>query len=373
MPAHRRLHQASGALLAAMLVMLLAAMLMLSPGCGDDPAAPANDLWADVTLPALGRSGVVGIAARGSRVVAVGVEKSAASPATFAVQTTGGAWRVLALPATPANAVFLDVAFAAGGEAVIVGGMPAEHPVVLDERTGWSATILPAAGFLFAAAAGDGDSLLAVGVASGGLTALGVAPGAWVTDHAGFTTPQEKGLVDVTFANSTFVACGWDDATLTPVLRRLDSTGWKDVPGPGSAVIPEIREEFYAVWLEPDGSLWLGGTTIESTGGTEVFSARLARRPASGDWLEIVLPSAGAAEAVNDILRAADGSVYLACGRTAARVLRWNGMTWQEEQPAIPGQFLALAETANGAVYAAGVQRWAPGQERPLIRVRRPF
>ena len=48
------------------------------------------------------------------------------------------------------------------------------------------------------------------------------------------------------------------------------------------------------------------------------------------------------------------------------------GMTWQNEQPAILGQFLALAETSDGSVYAAGVRLAAPGQERPLLRRRRP-
>jgi len=64
--------------------------------------------------------------------------------------------------------------------------------------------------------------------------------------------------------------------------------------------------------------------------------------------------------------------VYLACGESHARVLRWDGMTWQDEQPAILGQFLALAETPDGSVYAAGVRIAAPGQERPLLRRRRP-
>lgn len=351
---------------------LLAAVLALGASCGDDPVAPAEDRWVDVALPSLGRSALMGIAAYGTRVLAIAVDRSTAPPLARVVQTTGGAWELVTIPSGPASTVFLGVCFDTGGQAVLAGGTFAGQAIVLDERTGWSATTWPGEGFLQAVTAGGGDSLLAVGTASGGLSALRSMPGVWQAGRAGFTSQQEKGLVDVSFAGGTFVACGWDDSTGAAILRSLDATGWKPVDGPGTVDIPEVHSEHRAVWRDPDGALWLGGASIDGTNAVEVYRARLSRRPPDGDWFDVVLPDAPGAEAVNDILRAADGSIYLACGETNARVLRWDGMTWQDEQPAIPGRFLALAETADGSVYAAGVRMAAPGQELPLLRRRRP-
>ena len=205
------------------------------------------------------------IAARGTRVVAVGAVGSDPTPDAVAVQTTGGPWEVLALPATPADAMFTGVTLDESGAAVFVGAIPSGSP--------WSSTSAvagshhpPTTGFLNAVIAGRADTVVAVGTASGGLAARSAAPGAWVTDRAGFATPQEKGLVDIASADGVFVACGWDDADLQPVLRRYDSTGWKEVPGPGSSVIPEIRVEHRAVWLGPGGTVWVGGALVESRG-----------------------------------------------------------------------------------------------------------
>jgi hypothetical protein len=302
--------------------------------------------------------------------VAVGVARPGGTNEAFAVQSTGGAWQTLAVPALPAGSALLGVALDAGGNALLVGGTPSVHPIIVDERANWSASILTASGYLNAVAAGDGSALLAVGVASGGLAARSVGPGVWVTDQAGFTTAAEKGLVDVSFAAGSYIACGWDDATLAPVLRRYDGNSWTEIPGPGLGGTPGIRAEHRAIWLGSDGGFWLGGTVIDSSGGSDRLTARLAARSSGGDWFDIVLPDAPSLEAVNDIRRAADGSLYLACGETTARVLRWDGTSWQDEQPAIPGQFLALAEDATGAIYAAGWRLDAQGQERPLLRRR---
>jgi len=349
-----------------------AALLAFVAACGDDPARPPGEVWRDAALPNLGAAGLINIAARGSRVVAIGAAGSETEPEAVALETTGGAWQVLPLPATPVDALFLGLALDPSGSAVLVGARPAGEPLVLDERVGWQTATLPVAGFLNAVAAGQGSTWVAVGTASGGFAAWSSVPGVWVTDHAGFTTPQEKGLVDVSHADGVFVACGWDDADLGPALRRDDGTGWKNLLGPGSVTIPEAHAEYRSVLLESGGALWLGGTIVEAMGSDEVYTALLARRPPSGDWFEIVLPDAASAEAVNDILRAADGSVYLACGETAARVLRFDGARWHDEGPGTPGQILALAEDASGRIYAAGVSAHATAQPQPLLRVRRP-
>lgn len=349
-----------------------ALVLALISACGDDPTAPPTQLWQDVSLPNLGAKGFMGIAARGSRVVAVGVAGSSAAREPLAVQSTGGTWQALTLPATPAEALFVGVAIDVSGSVVFVGVRAAEQPIVLDERAGWQTATLPVTGYLNAVVAGQSGTWIAVGTASGGLAATSTAPGVWVPDNAGFTTLQEKGLVDVTHADSAFVACGWDDTFLGPVLRIHDNTGWKALDGPGTVNVPEISEEYRSVLLEPGGALWLGGASIDTSQFPADYSARLARRPASGDWFEVVLPNATNVEAINDILRASDGSLYLACGENTARVLRYDGMIFHDEGPGTPGQVLALAEDGAGRIYAAGVLESGTSDPQPLLRVRNP-
>lgn len=350
--------------------VMTAALPVLS-GCGDDPVAPPSGSWSDVVLPDLGTA-LLGVAARGARVVAIGYGHGPVGPEAHAAQSMGGLWRVLPLPTLPPNTVFMGVALDVAGRVVFVGGTPAEQPVIVDERAGWQATILPVAGLLNAVFAGRGDTLVAVGTASGGLAASSFAAGIWSPDRAGFTTAQEKGLVDVTVADGVFIACGWDDAHLQPVLRRRDPSGWTELPGPGGVTVPESHIEYRSVWLEPGGALWLGGTIIDTTGGGERYAAWLARRPSNGDWFEIVLPDPGVLEMVNDILRATDGSVYLACGQITGRVLRFDGTRWSDEGPGTPGEVVALAEAANGTIYAAGFRNSVSSQPGPLLRQRTP-
>jgi hypothetical protein len=349
-------------------------MLQTLSGCGDDdPVVPQSSPWEDVAFPNPGIAGFLDVAARGTRVVATGYGYGPQSePAPLVVQTTSETWEVVTLPALPAATVLFGSALDRAGRAVLVGGTVNQEPVVIDERAGWQARFPAAAGMLNAVVAGQPDTLVAVGTGSGGLAASSVAPGQWNVDRAGFTTPAEKGLVDVAYADGVFVACGWDDADLQPHLRRRVGDSWSELPGPGGVTTPESRIEYHSVWLEPGGGLWLGGTIVDTTGGGEREVARLAHRPANGDWFEIVLPKPDSIQVVNDILRAQDGSLYLACGKTTGRILRHDGMQWHDEGPGMPGQVLALAEAADGTIYAAGFRNTSSSQPGALLRKRNP-
>lgn len=346
------------------------ASLVLAGGCGDDSVCPCETgPWADVALPDLGEARLVGVAARGTRVVGIGVSLTSAKSAI--VQSTGGSWETIGVPTAPSDVIYLGVALDASARLILVGGSPSLVPIVADERAQWTIPDLMREGALYAVATGGDDSVLAVGTAVGGLAAASSAPGVWSADHAGFTTPQEKGLVDLAYANGVYAACGWDDSVGRPILRLHDGNGWKDTPGPAVVFPPEYSVEYRAVCIEPGGALWLGGALIDATGGGPRYSAWLMRRTSSMDWIGVVLPDAGPAESINDILSATDGSVYLACGRTTARVLRWDGMRWSDEGPGVLGGMSALAEDATGRIYAAGF-RGDRGTDQPLLRVRTP-
>ena len=351
--------------------LALAVALACASSCGDDPLNPPADPWMDLSTPVQSGS-LLALAAHGADVIAVGAQGRRESPEAVALWSSGGSFSILNLPLTPTGATFSGAAFDGGGGAVIVGGNRAGQPFACDERADWTVGFLPVDGFLNAVARRVDDVLVAVGTGRGGFAATRWVPGGWNPDRAGFTTPQEKGLVSVSCADGVCVACGWDDATLQPILRWFDGSTWSTIPGPGGSAIPEIREEYRVVLLKPGGSLWLGGATIETTGGNDRFVARLAGRPAKGNWFEAVLPDAAGLEAVNDILWASDGTLYLACGEMKARVLRYGGAAWYDEGPGTPGQVLALAESQGVAqtILAAGWRQDATGQPSPLLRSR---
>jgi hypothetical protein len=85
--------------------------------------------------------------------------------------------------------------------------------------------------------------------------------------------------------------------------------------------------------------------------------------------VEIVLPAADEIEAVNDILLAADGTTYLACGREDGHILRWPvGGAAAREATFSSARINRLAESPDGSIWAAGAWLTAEGDvERPAI------
>jgi len=304
--------------------------------------------------------------ARAGRVVAVGAAGSDTMPRWLAFERRSiSGWTSLPKPATAFDLLPFDVALDATGRAVFAGGVTSLRnlqPGGYDERTG-SLFGIGVEGFFQAIAFGVGDTVRAVGSSAGGSAQRSVTPGNWQSEDLGITTPpQEAGLVDLHVNNGVFYGCGFNDAGPEfAILMRNRGTGWESIPVGNLATI-ELR----AVVADSTGAVWLGGVDQAS----DPPSAFLARRPANGDWFEVVLPPMTGA--VRDILVTTTGEVYLATGNVDAQILRWDGMTWVAEVTRQNTRILALAES-NDRLVAVGVANTGTDTPQPLVLERSFF
>jgi hypothetical protein len=222
----------------------------------------------------------------------------------------------------------------------------------------------PTSGALQALAVDAAGTFLATGPASSHLLALtGTAEGSWTTAPISLPgDPQEKSLVDLAYRSGTWAACGFDDGgngdedSPFSVVLMDDGSGWTLMKGIGCGACG--NREYRAVAFNQQGALLLGGAITDfSAGAVDDYVAFLMQYDAVHDeWLEFVLPEAGTLDRVNDILVAANGDVYLACGESGSTLVHHysTGETtieWQSSDVRLQ----SLAEAENGDIYAVGL------------------
>ncbi len=350
-----------------LLAVLFASMLPVA--CSDGPTGPppASSPWVEVSLPdTLPSSGLTSIAFKGSRGLALGSTGASGAKPDYVLESNGADWSVQSLPVNTDD-FLLAVAIDGAGKGVIVGVniSSAGSPLVLAERPGWTRVALPATnGGLQAVTVDESGTFLAAGPGGASIFALsGTADGSWTTVSIPLPgDPQEKSLVDLAWHSGTWAGCGFDDGangdedSPFSVLLTDEGAGWILRKGLGCGGCG--NREFRAVAFNQQGALLLGGAITDfSAGAVDDYVAFLMQYDAVHDeWLEFVLPEAGTLDRVNDILVAANGDVYLACGESGSALVHHysTGETtieWQSSDVRLQ----SLAEAENGDIYAVGL------------------
>jgi hypothetical protein len=202
---------------------------------------------------------------------------------------------------------------------------------------------------------------------------VSTAADVWTPESLPFPANRnERGLEGIAARNGLWVACGFDDgAEGTPespsrVLFLNRGSGWDRIAVPCGGC---SNREFGAVAVSAPGGILLGGSITNFAGGADEYTAFLLLRSVAGDWAEIVLPDPEALERVNDILIAADGTLYLACGMETGFLLRWPPGRGIEREAAIPSaRIRRLAQAPDGTIWAAGsLQSGENGEARPAV------
>ncbi len=361
-------------------VVALFLFLVFAGGCsGDEPNGPVppGAVWVEVPLPIGLPAGVIWrIGYQADRGLAILLRESLQDGFVL-LEENGSGWSVLPLPATNLAAP-LDLAFEPDGRAVLAGFTAAGAPSVLAERPNWTEVPLPAmTGGLQSLARDGGGVFHAAGSGTAEIPGvMGTIDGSWTREsYPTAGDPQEKSIVDMAAGSGILYACGFDDgADGTPqapfaVLMANSGNGWNAVAGPPGS---EANHEFRAVEVNSQGALLLGGAVTDySAGAPDPSRAFLALRLNStppDEWAQAELSQAGDLDRVNDILAAASGDTYLACGDSTAYLV-WipRGFAASVVEFAGAGVSLyALAEDGAGRIYAAG-GRTENGRMRPLI------
>lgn len=294
-------------------------LLLVCGGCDDDVAGPASAVrWRSHALDGLDTPAVIhSLRSAHGRTLAVG--SSASGP--FVLEYDGRAWTKTDLEGGAATRAF-DLDFADDGRAVAVGGGLDGTARVWAERPEWTTVPLERNGLLRAVALGGAGEFVAVG---GGVGAAPVARGSidgdWVTSTVVLSEPgNEQALEEIVAVQAGWVVCGWDDgAEGTPespyrVLLHLVGSTWTPMPTPCGGC---TNREFTALARRGEAGLVLGGAITDwSTGAPDASIAALALYASTTqEWIEVVLPEAGALDRVNDVEVLPEGSMVLACGR----------------------------------------------------------
>lgn len=362
---------------------VLAAAAILAGGCDDDPARPGGGgpVWTQVELPAVqGDLTLLAAAARGPRAMALGYlepparDKAGEGESILLELQADGTWDLHPLPGGSITAVWLGLALAEDGQPVLAGfDLQGEAPggCILDTRQE-QVVQHPFGGFGLMALDAEGQVMTAGGSAAGGRSVTSTAPQTWISDPLPLSEADEAGLLDVDIRGGMAAACGFDDGADVPqvLLLRQGTGDWQlaDLGG-----LTTFSRTFTAVALGDDGAVFVGG--IAGAGGSHP-TAFLSVRSSAGDWADIVLPNPTQLGRVNDILVAADGSVYLACSGEddlpTAHIVRASGVGPVEEIAPFPGELNALTQDGDGTIWAAGtrMQAGSPVRQGMLLRRR---
>ena len=358
----------------------LALLILLLTGCSDDdndPASPATPLWREVDLGDPASTKMVAVDFNGNHGLAMGLVfgKSGAKDwgithEFFRLQADGG-WLPFDLTKISPSILFLDISLNSAGNPVLVGIQDSGDPgIILDFRTSkpvyqtyFSRGLLTVDG--------NDSFMVAGGFARGGDLWSSTEPGVWNVDGLPLTGTNDSGFRDVCIRGDRAVACGFDDGadTLQVILTRTATSHWEKIQPAW-----HFTRTFYCIALGDDGSIFVGG--IEGAGGMSP-KAFLTQRTADGLWADLILPDPELLHGVNDILIAADGSIYLACmgegEQTHANLVHGGPAGPHKEITSFPGGLLQLDQAANGDIFAVGFRRnEQDGTEQGVMLVRSP-
>lgn len=361
-------------------LVILVVVLGLFAGCGDDDTTGPTvepSAWTTVALPDSFAGHVLwrvdADAGRG-----LGLLLNPSLESTIAEIDAEGVTRV-ERPLWPSGTVVFDVEVASTGRGVAVGGSLGGAVFVATDGPEWTATSLVAgSGILLDVVERADGSLVAVGSSAASPVRVdGSIDGEWTRSTVALPgNPNDRSLVAVTEGADGLYACGFNDGGEgTPenpfrLVMRDTGSGFELMPGPCTDC---TSHEYEAMASTSSGGVLLGGAItnfrIDAADDYRAFLALWS--PTSEDWVEIVLPDAGALDKVNAILVASDGSVYLACGMEgSATVVRQppDGpavVDWVADGPA---DVLDLAELDDGTILAGG--RRGGAQFEPLLLLR---
>jgi len=352
------------------LPVLLAGLFLT--GCREEPPSmpERTEAWQETELPLLAPgSSLAAIAFAGTRGYALGATTGKAGTSYLLLsRSDAGDWTRIQLAAPPDNAVLVDLA--AGLSGLALGGrlLQGANPSLIYDERGVAPTAFERSGFGIAAIDGDDTLMLAGGTAVGGALWTSRTPGQWTFALTPLDPLHEIGCTDVFVGNGQALACGFDDGADTlQVVLKMDATDdtWHKVPL-GAGVFALTLQ---CIAASSDGTLMLGG--LSGAGGA-VPRAFLWRRDTGGAWRALTLPDDDLIGGINDILPAAGGVWYVACGGEGgsgfATIMRVdNGGTTRDLTP-FYGSLEQLAVDDAGLLHAVGY-RLTPGggMRQPLL------
>lgn len=376
-PARPALRVAAAALATAA-TLATAAILMAVAGCRNDPPTmpPDSDPWRAADLPYLNLGTslkAIAFAGDAGYILGSGLAKAGTGYLLLA-RDPSRHWLQQRLVDPPDNAVLVDLA--AGGTGVAVGGylqQELEPCLVYDERAGLAAAIArPGVGIH--AIDGDDALMVAGGAAEGGALWLSLVPGTWTIQATPLSTSHPGGFTDVFVADGGAWACGFDEGSDTPplVLARDPAAGtWSRVPLGGGI----LGRELHCVAARSDGTMLVGGIVDAGSAGPQAF---LRLREAGGGWVDLAIPDVQFLGPVNDVLPAADGTWFAACGGAIggasgrlATILRITGREVAVELTPFHGAINQLGRDADGLLHAVGYRVTSGADMRqPLLLTR---
>jgi len=243
------------------------------------------------------------------------------------------------------------------GEPIIAGvDFSPETGFILDGRSAGGRVDVAFGGVAFSSSAGT--LRLAGAAATTEQVLISTAPDVWTPETVPYPTGQnERALVDLSASAGIWAACGFDDsgdgtpASPNSVLFLDQGLGWQRISAPCGGC---SNREFRTVSVAPTGAVLLGGAATNFAGGANEYTASLALRSVSGDWVEVVLPKPTELKRVNDILLTGNGLVYMACGIGGTSYL----VRWQEsivrDGTLQSARINRLAESPDGTIWAVG-------------------
>ena len=358
-------------------IVIVAGMGVLAglSGCDDDrPTMPANtDAWHVEDLPLLTIGvGLTAIDFDGNQGhILGGTSQKVGTDYLLLSRDPERHWVSAELADPPDNAVLLDLA--AGALGLAVGGFLDQDidPCLLYDERSFPAASIARAGVRIAAVDGDDDLMVAGGTGIGGTLWSSREPGIWAIEVTPLDTQQDGGFTDVFVGGGRALACGYDEGADTlQVALSLDTVAgvWRKVPlGAGVAT-----RTFRCIAGTAGGAIMVGGLQGGSGQSPRAF---LMLRSSAGAWSDIALPDGDLIGGVNDILPAADGAWYVACGGAGgaglATILRVSGTTATREMTPFQGKVQQMAVDGDGVVHAVGYRSTAGlGLEQPTLWTR---